>query len=91
MDRKDHPRHDSWFSAGDLWRLRTLSTSGPIAEKSRTSPAPQRTRLMRRALRITLPSCLARSGGGRSFQHRDAANLKGPRNAAVRCLGVENV
>ncbi|KAL0821656.1 hypothetical protein ABMA28_005097 [Loxostege sticticalis] len=33
----------------------------------------------------------ARSGGGRSFQHREAANLKEPRNAAVRCLGVINM
>ncbi|KAL0894092.1 hypothetical protein ABMA27_014138 [Loxostege sticticalis] len=33
----------------------------------------------------------ARSGGGRSFQHREAANLKEPRNAAVRCLGVINI
>ncbi|KAL0870363.1 hypothetical protein ABMA27_005373 [Loxostege sticticalis] len=41
----------------------------------------------------TLPAArsTARSGGGRSFQHRDAANLKEPRNAAVRCLGVENM
>ncbi|KAL0829330.1 hypothetical protein ABMA28_004123 [Loxostege sticticalis] len=30
----------------------------------------------------------ARKGGGRSFQHRDAANLKEPRNATVRCFGV---
>ncbi|KAL0859510.1 hypothetical protein ABMA27_010666 [Loxostege sticticalis] len=33
-------------------------------------------------------SCAARKGGGRSFQHRDAANLKEPRNATVRCFGV---
>ncbi|CAK1583206.1 unnamed protein product [Parnassius mnemosyne] len=30
----------------------------------------------------------ARKGGGRLFQHRDAANLKEPRNAMVRCFGV---
>ncbi|XP_028160589.1 uncharacterized protein LOC114353001 isoform X2 [Ostrinia furnacalis] len=29
-----------------------------------------------------------RKGGGRSFQHRVAANLKEPRNAMERCLGV---
>ncbi|KAL0883178.1 hypothetical protein ABMA27_016620 [Loxostege sticticalis] len=106
MDRRDHPRHDSWFSAGDLWRLRTLSTTdrGEVAHQPRaaahaidapcakdyaafmfawghptTPPRPTRIRHS------------ARSGGGRSFQHRDAANLKEPRNAAVRCLGVENM
>ncbi|KAL0860158.1 hypothetical protein ABMA27_010465 [Loxostege sticticalis] len=29
---------------------------------------------------------VARKGGGRSFQQRDAANLKDPRNATVRCF-----
>ncbi|KAL0867497.1 hypothetical protein ABMA27_008280 [Loxostege sticticalis] len=40
--------------------------------------------------RPTRKSHSARKGGGRSFQHRDAANLKEPRNATVRCFGVTN-
>ncbi|RVE40780.1 hypothetical protein evm_014569 [Chilo suppressalis] len=31
----------------------------------------------------------SRIGGGRSFQHLEAANLKDPRKAAVWCVGVE--
>ncbi|KAL0830713.1 hypothetical protein ABMA28_002847 [Loxostege sticticalis] len=38
--------------------------------------------------RPTRKSHSARKGGGRSFQYRDAANLKEPRNATVRCFGV---
>ncbi|RVE41098.1 hypothetical protein evm_011020 [Chilo suppressalis] len=30
----------------------------------------------------------SRTGGRRTFQHCEAANLKDPRNAAVRCFGV---
>ncbi|KAL0868927.1 hypothetical protein ABMA27_007256 [Loxostege sticticalis] len=40
--------------------------------------------------RPTRKSHSARKGGGRSFQHRDAANLKEPRNATARCFGVTN-
>ncbi|KAL0838942.1 hypothetical protein ABMA28_016952 [Loxostege sticticalis] len=32
--------------------------------------------------------CKARNGGGRSFQHLEAANLNEPRKAAVRWTGV---
>ncbi|KAL0820019.1 hypothetical protein ABMA28_005978 [Loxostege sticticalis] len=31
---------------------------------------------------------VARNGGGRSFQHLEAANLNDPRKAAVRWIGV---
>ncbi|XP_028163195.1 uncharacterized protein LOC114354823 [Ostrinia furnacalis] len=40
---------------------------------------------------VTCIHCRARIGGGRSFQQRVAANLKEPRNATVRCLGVEKM
>ncbi|XP_063825372.1 uncharacterized protein LOC135080114 isoform X3 [Ostrinia nubilalis] len=33
----------------------------------------------------------ARSGGGKSFQQREAANLNDPRKADVRCLGVRKM
>ncbi|XP_063825374.1 uncharacterized protein LOC135074939 isoform X2 [Ostrinia nubilalis] len=33
----------------------------------------------------------ARSGGGKSFQQREAANLNDPRKADVRCLGVRKI
>ncbi|XP_028173798.1 uncharacterized protein LOC114362550 [Ostrinia furnacalis] len=42
-------------------------------------------------LRLPRMTRWARRGGGRSFQHRDAANLNDPRKAAVRCLGVANM
>ncbi|XP_028173772.1 uncharacterized protein LOC114362529 [Ostrinia furnacalis] len=59
------------------------------SKMGRQAPMPGRDQPTR--VRVTCIHCWARIGGGRSFQQRVAANLKEPRNATVRCLGVEKM